>query len=102
MPGPPATNLRVSVKPHVIQLIEQNSATHYLYSHACIAKLSNGTQQDWPACELAGRPAELREFPQANSPDDLPAGRHIQGSFAFQARTVQAEQKAELYMYGGP
>ncbi|KAJ8876617.1 hypothetical protein PR048_021062 [Dryococelus australis] len=51
---------------------------------------------------LAGRPAELREFPQANSPDDLPAGRHIHASFAFQARTVQANRKAELYVYDGP
>ncbi|KAJ8870153.1 hypothetical protein PR048_029165 [Dryococelus australis] len=83
----------------------------FLYSYSLpiftrvYSKLSDSTQRDRPvgksthvssAYELAGRPAELREFPQANSPDDFPSDRHTRSSFVFQDRTVQADRKAEL------
>jgi hypothetical protein len=42
------------------------------------------------------------EFPQANSPNDLPAGPTIHMRSAFQVWTVQAERKVKLYVYGGP
>jgi hypothetical protein len=42
------------------------------------------------------------ELPQANSPNDLPAGRTIHMRSAFQVWTVQAERKAKLYVYRGP
>jgi hypothetical protein len=48
---------------------------------------------------LAAR--ELTKFTQANSPNDLPAGRTIHMRSAFQIWTVQAERKVKLYVYGG-
>jgi hypothetical protein len=47
-------------------------------------------------------PAELLGFRQANSPNDLPAGRTIHVHSAFQVSTVQADMKAKLYVHGGP
>jgi hypothetical protein len=41
-------------------------------------------------------------FRQANSPNDLPAGRTIHVRCAFQLWTVQADLEAKLYVYGRP
>jgi hypothetical protein len=46
--------------------------------------------------------AELMEFRQTNSPNNLPVGRTIHMRSAFQVWTVLANLKVKLYVYGGP